>query len=109
MAELIRLDADRALQHATRVEATAARVSTAASAAGSMNMSGGAFGLMCSFLVPPATLASSLARDTLLSSQQLIERSARELRAAVADISAGEERVMQDVAALERGFDGPGA
>lgn len=105
MAELIRVDPDRIMQHASRVEAAAGRIQTAVSAASSMNMSGGAFGLMCAFMVPAATLASSMARGALQSSQQMLEESARELRGALRDIEAGEERVIEAVRALETDLD----
>lgn len=106
MADLIRVDADLALQHASRIENVADRVDVAIDAARSMNMGGGAFGLMCAFLVPPATVVSSVACDVLQSSRQLIERSAQELRAGVADIGECDQRAVDELRVIEANLDG---
>ncbi|MGX5694884.1 type VII secretion target [Agromyces soli] len=106
MAERIAVDFDVVRQHATRVEYVAAQISTARDAAASMNMGGGAFGLMCAFLVPPATAISSLATSTVAAAEAMVERSAREVRGMAGDFESLEERLVAEVRRLEASLEG---
>jgi hypothetical protein len=93
MSDRIQLDADLLSQHAARVDQVAAGVRTASNAADSMDIGGGAFGLMCAFLVPAALITTTAAKMAIDSTESLLTRSARELRGAVADFSAYEVSV----------------
>lgn len=106
MAELIAVDFDLVRQHATRVEQVAGQLGTARDAAASMNMGGGAFGLMCSFLVPPATAISSAATSTVAAAEAMVERSAREVRGMAVDFESLEDRLVAEIRQLEASLDG---
>ncbi|WP_061965063.1 hypothetical protein [Demequina aurantiaca] len=97
MAELIRIDPDTVSYHAGRVDVAAGRVGTAVQAAQSMNVAGGAFGLMCAFLVAPAMATTYAATSAIVSSQKLLERSARELRGAMRDVGVYEQGVIESL------------
>jgi hypothetical protein len=106
MAQRIALDFDIARQHATRVDHVSSQVGSARDAAASMNMGGGAFGLMCAFLVPPATMISTAATNTIAAAEAMVERSARELRGVVTDFEGLEDRLVAEVRQLDASLDG---
>lgn len=101
MAERIAVDPDLISAHATRVDVVAGDVALAADAAGSTNMGGGAFGVLCAFLVPPAGIAASMASQAIRSAQAMLERSATELRGVSSDLAAFEDDVVQAVTTLD--------
>ena len=87
------MDFDVARQHAARVARVASDVRLAQDAAGSLNLGGGAFGVMCAFLVQPAQLVSQVAVGTISSVSALLGRAESELLGMVADFEAMEEDV----------------
>lgn len=105
MAERITIDFDLIEQHARRVDLVASDVALAHDAASSINVAGGAFGLMCAFLVPPAALVSTLATSALASAQGMVERSARELRGVGTDFTTTEDAIVTDLAAFDKALD----
>ncbi|KQO96817.1 hypothetical protein [Leifsonia sp. Leaf264] len=100
MSERISIDFDRIQQHATRVGSVAADVRNAKDAAGSMNLGGGAFGLMCGFLVAPASMITGVAGSMIGSAGALVERSAREIRGVGADFTALENHIREEIEPL---------
>lgn len=90
MGDQIALDFDTARQHATRVARVASDVRLAQDAAGSLNLAGGAFGVMCSFLVPPAVAVSQVAVGTISSVSALLGRAETEFLGMVSDFEAME-------------------
>lgn len=105
VADRISIDFDLLEQHARRVDLVASDVALAQDAASSINVGGGAFGLMCAFLVPPAALVSSLATSALASAQGMVERSARELRAVGTDFGTTEDAIVTDLAEFVKALD----
>ena len=101
MTGRITVDADLITAHAARVETVAADVSIASDAAGSTNMAGGAFGVLCAFLVPPAGIAASMAQSAIRAAEGMVRRSATELRGVATDMAAFEDDVVQAVATLD--------
>lgn len=108
MGERISVDPDVVVYHQGRVHRVADDVRVAVSAAQSMNVGGGAFGLMCSFLVPPAMLATGAATHALVSVENLISRSATVLRAGVGDFIDFEDHVIDTVRDVQAELDGTG-
>jgi hypothetical protein len=104
MGGRISVDADLISAQAARVELVASDVRVAVDAAGSTNMGGGAFGVVCAFLVPPAQLAAGMAAQALTAAEQMLQRSAAELRGVGSDLAAFEDDVVQSVRALEQGL-----
>lgn len=100
MSDRISIDFDRIQQHATRVGTVASDVRTATDAASSMNLGGGAFGVMCSFLVGPATMITGVASSMISSAGSLVERSAREIRGVGQDFTALENHIREEIAPL---------
>lgn len=101
MPERIQIDADLLNAHAARVQQVAADISVASGAASSSNMGGGAFGVLCAFLVGPATLAASMAGSAISAAEGMVGRSAGEIRGVAGDMSAFETDVMAAIGSLE--------
>ncbi|GAA4480871.1 hypothetical protein [Microbacterium panaciterrae] len=91
MGDTIALDFDLGRRHAARVGQVAADVRMAQDAASSLNLAGGAFGVMCAFLVPPAVLVSQVAIGTISSVSAMLGRAETEFLGMVSDFEATEE------------------
>lgn len=101
MADLIQIDPELIRTHATRVDQVASDISVAADAASSTNMGGGAFGVLCSFLVAPATIAASMAGSAIVAAQGMVTRSATEVRGVATDLASFESDVIAAISSLE--------
>lgn len=106
MSDEIAIDFDVLDYHASRVDNVAADVALAQSAAASINLGGGAFGLMCAFLVLPTTIVSTAAQLTLASAQGMVERSAREIRGVGRDFSTLEADIVTGIDDLKSELNG---
>lgn len=100
MADSIAIDPDLLRSHAARVDQVASDVAMAKDAAGSVDIGGGAFGVMCAFLVPPISMVSSVAQSTLSAAGSMVQRSAREVRGVAQDFEANEEAIEQQISSL---------
>ncbi|QAY60137.1 hypothetical protein ET475_09135 [Microbacterium protaetiae] len=101
MADQIALDHDLIVAHAARVRQVSADVQVARDAASATNMSGGAFGVMCAFLIPPATLVATAAQATITAAQGLVDRSATEIRGVADDMAAFEDDLAASIRQIE--------
>ena len=106
MPENIAVDFDVLTAHASRVDQVSSAVGLGAQAAASLNLGGGAFGLMCAFMVPPATLVSSMAQSAITSAQEMVSRSASEVRGLRDDFMAFEEAASGEFSALTTEVEG---
>ena len=106
MVERIAVDFDTLRQHAKRVGMVEDGVRLAENAAGSLNLSGGAFGVMCSFLVTPATLVSGVAMSAISSSAGMLQRAQKEIRAVASEFEDLEQEIVTAYRQLEGGLDG---
>ncbi|RLP80776.1 hypothetical protein D9V34_00750 [Mycetocola lacteus] len=104
MSDKIALDMSMLRAHASRIDQVASDVGEAAAAARSMNVAGGAFGLMCSFLVPPALVAVTSMERMLSASQRAIEHTATQLREIADEAEQREEDNIALIRELERGL-----
>lgn len=104
MTPQIRMDADVMLQHASRVQQLASDAAEAAAALKSVNLGGGAFGVMCAWIIPPVGLVSSAVSQHINGAEGVLERTGQELRGVVADFDAYEEAVVQATKSLEGGL-----
>ncbi|MGN8026733.1 hypothetical protein [Microbacterium sp. 22242] len=102
MTGQIALDFELGRRHAARVGRVASDVRMAQDAASSLNLAGGAFGVMCSFLVPPAVLVSQVAVGTISSVSAMLGRAETEFLGVVSDFEAME----QDFSGRYRGLHG---
>ena len=89
--EHIAIDIAAIEAHARHVEQVADDVRVAVQAAGQTILSAGAFGLMCSWMIPPFLATTGLATSTLVSAASALDRSARELRGVASDFDAFED------------------
>ena len=101
MAGHIAIDQDLIIAHAARVRQVSTDVQTARDAASATSMSGGAFGVMCAFLVGPATLVATAAAATIASAQGLVDRSATQIRGVADDMAAFEEELAASIRQIE--------
>jgi hypothetical protein len=101
MADRIAVDQDLILSHAARVETVASDIGVARDAASSTNMAGGAFGVMCAFLVAPASLAASIAGQAIAAAEGMVRRSATEIRGVASDMASFEEAVVDAARTIE--------
>ncbi|WP_285364887.1 type VII secretion target [Microbacterium sp. LMC-P-041] len=106
MAELIAVDTETVRRHAQRVGQIASDVRLAENAAGSMNVGGGAFGVMCAFLVPPAQLVSSIAIGTISAAATMLEQSEEQLKGLADDFDEGEQRQLDTISGLMASVEG---
>ena len=105
MVERIVIDSVLLDAHARDVEAVEADVRLAIQAAGQTMLSAGAFGLMCSWMIPPFLATAGAATGVLVSAASALERSAREIRAVGADFDAQEQRVSAAFTRLSGGLE----
>ncbi|WP_417563878.1 hypothetical protein [Microbacterium sp.] len=101
MAERIAIDQDLVISHAARVKQVASDIAVARDAASATDMSGGAFGIMCAFLVPPASMVAQVTSAAITAAQRLVERSAVEVRGVADDMAAFEQDVVDSLRAIE--------
>lgn len=102
MSGRIAIDEDLISAHASRVLTVADDIALAADAAASTDMGGGAFGVLCGFLVPPVGVAAAVAREAIRGAEGMLERSAAELRAVAADLTAFDDESVGALVALDR-------
>ncbi|MFF2053469.1 hypothetical protein ACFVU2_17845 [Leifsonia sp. NPDC058194] len=105
MTGRIAMDADLLRYQATQVDAIASDVAEASSAARTLNLGGGAFGVLCSFLVPPAQLVSAAAIQLLHESEALLHRTGTQLRSVAMDVEDREADLVRQLRTIERGLD----
>ncbi|WEG08614.1 type VII secretion target [Microbacterium horticulturae] len=101
----IAIDADVLLAHARKVAGFADDVDTALSAVNSVNLGGGAFGLLCAWMAPPAHAVSNVITSHTRESRQVLERTQRQLRNTVEDYSELEESHKAVLRALGGGLE----
>jgi len=101
VAGQIAIDQDLIIAHAARVRQVSSDVQVARNAASATNMSGGAFGVMCAFLIGPATLVASAASGAIASAQGLVDRSATEIRGVADDMAAFEDELSASIRQIE--------
>lgn len=77
--EPLDIDPDLLRSQAGQSRDGSAAVGEALAAVGSMNLSGGAFGIMCAFLVTPAMLVTSAAAGLMSNAQGMLDREAAAL------------------------------
>lgn len=106
--DLIVIDSALLDAHATNVEAVEADVRLAIQAAGQTMLSAGAFGLMCSWMIPPFLATAGVATGLLNSAAGALAHSAREIRAVGADFDAQEQRISAALGRLESGVPSTG-
>lgn len=98
----IRLDADLLLAQARSSDHAARAIGTARDAAASMNLSGGAFGLICAFLVPMASSVTLAAEGAMKAAEAMLERDSNALRATADDFVDYEDDLSQELRAIAR-------
>lgn len=89
--ERIAIDVDTLLAHRRRLEQIGAQVDVARDAAGSVDLGGGAFGLMCAFMVPPLQAVADAAQSSITQVSSSLARAGSEVAAAAADLGAADE------------------
>ena len=96
-SDRIEIDADLLRAQARAAEGAADRIGTALQAVGSMNLGGGAFGLMCAFLVPIAATVTTVAASTMGEAAAMLGREAEALRATADDFDGHEQSLSGDL------------
>jgi len=102
MAERIAIDHELIFAHAARVRQVSSDIQVARDAASATNMSGGAFGLMCAFLVGPATMVATACSTMISSAQGLVDRSATEIRGIADDMAGFEDDLAASIKQIEQ-------
>lgn len=96
MSAEIRVDADVMLQHASRMQQLAQDAAEAAAAIQSINLGGGAFGLLCAWMVPPVAMVSGAVAEHISGAEGVLE-----MRAVVQDFDGYEEAAAQVARSIE--------
>ncbi|QAY59805.1 hypothetical protein ET475_07245 [Microbacterium protaetiae] len=94
-------DFDVLREQARRVDQIGDDVGEAAAAARSLHLSGGAFGVLCSFLVPPGVAVTSAAAEMIDASEALMQRTGTQLRGLAEDGEEFERLVVAGVKTLD--------
>lgn len=84
---------------AAKAQTGSAAIAEAQSAVGAMNLTGGAFGIMCAFLVPPALAVTMAASSMLSDAKGMLDREKQALEDAANDFTTTDDTRAQ-------GFDG---
>lgn len=100
------LDSGVVTAHVGRVRAVSADVGTAHSAAAGLDLGGGAFGVLCAVLVPPAVAVSQAALGAIKDAQGLVDRSADQIMAVVADFTALEDQIRAELEPISAAVQG---
>jgi hypothetical protein len=100
----VSLDVDVLRHQASRVEQLGSEVAEASAAIASMNLGGGAFGVLCGFLVVPAAAAGGAARLMTDGCANLLQRAGTQLRHVVSDTEQREHDIAESLRAIERGI-----
>lgn len=99
---VIAIDVDTLRAHASRVATVQSDVAEAAAAVRSLDLAGGAFGILCAFLVPPAQIVAAIAESMIVAADSMLERTGDELRAIATHVEAQEREIADDLRALHR-------
>lgn len=100
----IAVDVEVLRHQASRVEQFGSEVAEASAAIASTNVGGGAFGVLCGFLVVPAQAAGLAARLMTDGCAGLLDRAGTQLRHAASDVELREHDIAQQLQAIERGI-----
>ena len=91
MSELINVDVDVLSAHARKVSQLADDVGVAADAVAGIDLGGGAFGVLCAWMVPPAQVVSGVVLSHSRETRVVLNRTEGELRGVASDFSAAED------------------
>lgn len=100
----IAVDADVLTAHARKVAGIADDVSTAVGAVRSVALGGGAFGVLCGWMVAPAEIVSDVIATHARASREALERTEQQLHATVADFTELEASHVAALRELGRGL-----
>jgi len=104
VADRIAVDSELIGSHASRLSVVASDISVARDAGSSGGLNAEAFGVLCSFLVPPATMVADAARSLIGAAEDMVRRSATEIVGVGSDMDAYEQKVLEAIRALETGL-----
>jgi hypothetical protein len=104
--DIIQIDTEALRSAAGQIETTAGAVDLSRDAATSLNLGGGAFGLMCAFLVPTAQTVSNAAVATMTQTAAMLRREAEALREVATDFDEHEENVSATLRGISDSVDG---
>lgn len=102
MSDQISIDSDALRAHARKVAQLADDVSTATNAIASINLSGGAFGLMCAWMVAPATVASNIVGSHIKETRSVLDRTSGAVSDTARTFDASEEQIIDAITQLDR-------
>jgi hypothetical protein len=96
------VDTEVLRRHATRVGQVAGDVGTAQSAAGTSDLNGGAFGVLCSFLPPIVASTDRAAKDAIAAVREATDAMVSELGAMARSIDQTDQVVEARMQAITR-------
>lgn len=107
--ESVNIDPDQLRDQASQSRDGAAAVAEAQSAVGSMNLGGGAFGVMCAFLIPPAMAVTGAASLLMSSAKDMLDREASALEETAGDFTTTDDSRAQKFDGADTGENTSGA
>lgn len=96
------VDTEVLRRHATRVSQVAGDIGTAQAAAGSSDLNGGAFGVLCSFLPPIVASTDQAAKDAIAAVREAADGMVSELAAMARSIDQTDQAVESRMAQITR-------
>lgn len=101
----ITLDFAALRAHSSTMRGFSAQVQEAVSAVQSIDLGGGAFGIMCSFLVPPASLVSNATAQAISAEKGMLDRTADEVTAWAGDAQQLEQQLSEQIQTITKALD----
>lgn len=99
------VDTEVLRRHSTRVRQVSGDLGTAQSAAGSVDLHGGAFGVLCSFLPGIVSGVDGAARDAITAMREATDGMVAELGAMARSIDEADQRVEERMRSISRVLD----
>lgn len=96
----LKVDSDAYLAQANLMDSISRSLSNVISAAQSTDVTGGAFGVICSFLVGSTNQAIVAVTDTIQTTAEVTEKTADVLRDIAVDFESTEAEIAADIEAL---------
>lgn len=107
VADRIAISPSGLTTHARQVEQLAADVSVALDAVRGINLGGGAFGVMCAWMVPPALITSTIVINHIEQAQDVLQRTSDELVGAAQDFAKTEDGILAALKVLTQNVESP--
>lgn len=93
----VSIDAEQLRSHAAKVDGVGDQIGEAVAAVNSMDLAGGAFGVLCNFLVAPASVVTLAGASMIRDCEDLMRRTKAQLEAFAQEVEAHDQSVVDQL------------